>query len=103
MAVQAALKRTTRQDRGDPHPAVPAVAGRVADLVRDGADVIHLVLDSGRAGRRPARHMRDVLGTRIPRWSSRASGTVTLIARGIAAASTWPKPSSAAPFGDRRP
>ena len=43
--------------------ASPAVAGRVADLTRDGAEVIHLVFDSHGREQGPAqpRHMRDVL------------------------------------------
>jgi ferredoxin len=91
MAVQAALKRE--------HPArivvlripaAPDVAGRVADLARDGADAIQLTFDShGREhGAVRPRHMRDVLRdthTTLVRKGIRDE--VTLIASGgIAAA-----------------
>jgi hypothetical protein len=71
-------------------PAGPAVAGRVADLVRDGADVIHLAFDShGREqGEGQPRHMRDVLrDTHTTLVKQGIRDEVTLIASGgIAAA-----------------
>jgi ferredoxin len=91
MAVQAALKR-------DPSarivairiPAAPTVAGRVADLVRDGAEVIHLTFDSHGREQGPARprHMRDVLrDTHTTLVKQGVRDEVTLIASGgIAAA-----------------
>ncbi len=91
MAAQAALKA----DRSAGIvairiPAGPAVAARVADLARDGADVIHLVFDShGKEhGEGSPRHLRDVLRdthTTLVRQGIRDE--VTLIASGgIAAA-----------------
>ena len=91
MAVQAALKR-------DPSarivairiPAAPTVAGRVADLVRDGAEVIHLTFDSHGREQAPVqpRHMRDVLrDTHTTLVKQGVRDEVTLIASGgIAAA-----------------
>ncbi len=91
MAVQAALK----QERATQIVAIrvaanPAVAQRVVELTRDGADVIHLVFDSH--GREQAaaepRHVRDVLRdvhTTLVKQGLRDE--VTLIASGgIAAA-----------------
>ncbi len=91
VAVQAALKADHAANIVAIRiPAFPNVARRVADLVRDGADVIHLVFDShGREmGEGPPRHMRDVLRdthTTLVRQGIRDE--VTLIASGgIAAA-----------------
>jgi ferredoxin len=70
--------------------AGPGAAGRVANLVRDGADVIHLAFDSHarEQGPPPQRHLRDVLRdthTTLVRGGIRDE--VTLIASGgIAAA-----------------
>jgi ferredoxin len=90
-AVQAALKADHAANIVAIRiPAFPNVARRVADLVRDGADVIHLVFDShGREeGEGPPRHIRDVLRdthTTLVRQGIRDE--VTLIASGgIAAA-----------------
>ena len=91
MATQAELKRVPSvRIVAIRIPAFPAVAGRVADLVRNGADVIHLVFDSHgmEQGSSQPRHMRDVLRdthTTLVRQGTRDE--VTLIASGgIAAA-----------------
>jgi ferredoxin len=91
MAMQAALKRDhPSRIVAIRIPAVPTVAGRVADLARDGAEVIHLVFDSHgmELGSSRPRHMRDVLRdthTTLVRHGIRDE--VTLIASGgIAAA-----------------
>jgi len=91
MAVQAALKREhPARIVAIRIPAAPDVAGRVADLARDGADAIQLTFDSqGREqGAVQPRHMRDVLRdthTTLVRKGIRDE--VTLIASGgIAAA-----------------
>ncbi|MDD5762489.1 MAG: glutamate synthase-related protein [bacterium] len=91
MAVQAALKRDhPSMIVAIRIPAVPTVAGRVADLALDGAEVIHLVFDSHgmEHGSSRPRHMRDVLRdthTTLVRHGIRDE--VTLIASGgIAAA-----------------
>jgi len=91
MAVQAALKRDhPARIVAIRIPAVPAVAGRVADLARDGADVIHLAFDSHGREQGPAqpRHMRDVLrDTHTTLVKQGIRDEVTLIASGgIAAA-----------------
>ena len=91
MAMQAALKRDhPARIVAIRIPAVPTVAGRVADLVRDGADVIHLAFDSHGREEGPAqpRHMRDVLrDTHTTLVKQGIRDEVTLIASGgIAAA-----------------
>jgi hypothetical protein len=91
MAVQAALKRgPSATIVAIRIPAVPTVAGRVADLVRDGAEVIHLTFDSHGREESPAppRHMRDVLrDTHTTLVKRGIRDEVTLIASGgIAAA-----------------
>ena len=91
MTEQAALKRDhSAKIVAIRIPASPSVAGRVADLVRGGADVIHLVFDSHgmEQGSSRPRHSRDVLRdihTTLVRQGIRDE--VTLIASGgIAAA-----------------
>ena len=91
MAVQAALKREhPARIVAIRIPAGPDVAGRVAELARDGADVIQLAFDShGREqGAVRPRHLRDVLRdthTTLVRKGIRDE--ITLIASGgIAAA-----------------
>jgi hypothetical protein len=91
MAVQAALKRNpSTRIVAIRIPAVPTVAGRVADLVRDGAEVIHLTFDSHGREQCPVqpRHMRDVLrDTHTTLVKQGVRDEVTLIASGgIAAA-----------------
>jgi len=91
MAVRAALKRDhPARIVAIRVPAAPTVAGRVAELARDGAEVIHLAFDSHGRELGPAlpRHARDVLRdvhTALVRVGIRDE--VTLIASGgIAAA-----------------
>jgi hypothetical protein len=91
MTVQAALKRDhPARIVAIRIPASPNVAGRVADLVRDGADVIHLAFDSHGREQDSAqpRHMRDVLrDTHTMLVKQGIRDEVTLIASGgIAAA-----------------
>ena len=91
MAEQATLKRDhSARIVAIRIPASPTAAGRVADLARDGADVIHLAFDSHgmEQGAAQPRHMRDVLrDTHATLVRQGIRDEVTLIAAGgIAAA-----------------